>query len=75
MAIGKSRRIVVDVTDVALKRNLYAALATEGRSLKDWFAAAAGDYLAARSARSPNRLMRVAEGQKPYDLTRKGKRT
>lgn len=49
MPIGKSRRIVIDVDDVTLKRGLYSALASEGRSLKDWFAAAATDYLALHS--------------------------
>lgn len=58
MPIGKSRRIVIDVEDVELKRNLYAALAVEGRSLKDWFAAAVGEYLAVRA---PRRSIRVAE--------------
>jgi hypothetical protein len=63
MPIGKSRRIVIDVEDVALKRNLYAALAVEGRSLKDWFAWAAGEYLAIRSPRAPKQAMRVSERQ------------
>lgn len=58
MPIGKSRRIVIDVEDVELKRNLYAALAIEGRSLKEWFAAAVGEYLAVRAPRHP---MRVAD--------------
>lgn len=48
MPIGKSRRIVIDVEDVALKRNLYAALAVEGRSMKEWFVSAVGEYLAVR---------------------------
>lgn len=45
MPIGKSRRVVIDVEDVALKRRLYAVLAVEGRSLKDWFESAVSDYL------------------------------
>jgi hypothetical protein len=61
MPIGKSRRIVIDVEDVTLKRNLYAALAVEGRSLKDWFASAADEYLAIRSPGAPRQTMRVAE--------------
>lgn len=58
MPIGKSRRIVIDVEDVELKRNLYAALAVEGRSLKDWFSSAVGEYLAVHPLRKP---MQVAE--------------
>lgn len=58
MPIGKSRRIVIDVEDVELKRNLYAALAVEGRSMKDWFASAVSEYLAVRA---PRQSMRVAE--------------
>lgn len=46
MAVGKSRRIVIDVDDVDLKRRLYSALTKEGRSLKDWFVARANEYLA-----------------------------
>lgn len=59
MAIGKGTRIVVDVEDLALKRDLYAVLATEGRSLKDWFSNAANEYLTRhspdRAARGPDR--------------------
>lgn len=36
MAQGKSGRIVVEV-DAALKRQVYAALAVRGATLKDWF--------------------------------------
>jgi hypothetical protein len=61
MPIGKSRRIVVDVEDVALKRNLYAALAVEGRSLKDWFASAAREYLAIGSPGAPRPAMHISE--------------
>lgn len=45
MAVGKSRRIVIDVDDVMLKRRLYAALAEDGLSLKCWFIKAVSDYL------------------------------
>ena len=51
MAVGKSRRIVIDVDDVDLKRNLHSVLAGEGRSLKDWFSAAANQYLNGREVR------------------------
>ncbi len=67
MPIGKSRRIVIDVADVELKRDLYSALAAEGRSLKDWFASSAREYLSDRSS-AP---MRVAEPQRTYRATRK----
>jgi hypothetical protein len=59
MSIGKSRRIVIDVEDVALKRDLYAVLASEGRSLKNWFESAVNDYL---STHSPARAARLADG-------------
>lgn len=74
MPIGKSRRIVIDVDDVALKRDLYSALAIEGRSLKDWFAAAASDYLAPHSDRQSTRpSMQVAEKRGEYRVLRKKK--
>jgi hypothetical protein len=50
MPVGKSRRIVIDLDDVELKRQLYSALAADGRSLKEWFVAEATDYLVARVA-------------------------
>jgi len=43
MAQGKSGRIVIEV-DPALKRELYAALAMSGSTLKDWFVRSAEDY-------------------------------
>ena len=75
MAVGKSRRIVIDVDDVTLKRRLYAALAADGRSLKDWFLSAAGDYLDARSGgRQLDLVIHAAEDSPPYDVSpRKGK--
>lgn len=48
MAVGKSRRIVIDVDDIDLKRQLHSALAGEGRCLKDWFLEAAQRYLSGR---------------------------
>jgi hypothetical protein len=72
MPIGKSRRIVIDVEDIGLKRDLYSALAAEGRSLKDWFASRAREYVRGRSA-APNSVgaMRVAEPQRTYSVSRK----
>lgn len=43
MAQGKSGRVVIEV-DPALKRELYAALAKSGSTLKDWFVRSAEDY-------------------------------
>lgn len=72
MPIGKSRRIVIDVDDVGLKRGLYSVLAAEGRSLKDWFAAAASDYLALHSqATSPKLSLGVAEKSAGYRASRR----
>jgi hypothetical protein len=48
MPPGRSNRIVIDVDDVALKRRMYSALAEDGLALKEWFVAAALDYLASR---------------------------
>lgn len=43
MARGESGRVVIEV-DPALKRELYAALAISGSTLKDWFVRSAEDY-------------------------------
>lgn len=43
MARGESGRIVIEV-DPALKRELYAALALSGSTLKDWFVLKAESY-------------------------------
>jgi hypothetical protein len=53
MAVGKSKRIVIDVDDVDLKRRLHSALAGEGRCLKDWFLEAARQYLQGRPSPTP----------------------
>lgn len=44
MGIGSSGRIVIEV-DPEVKRQLYAALAREGMSLKEWFLRNAEAYL------------------------------
>lgn len=49
MAIGQSRRIVVDVDDIEFKRSLYSALAQDGRTLKEWFVDSASHYLRTRA--------------------------
>jgi hypothetical protein len=47
MARGPSGRLVIEV-DPALKRDLHAALAADGRSLKEWFLKRVVDYFAER---------------------------
>ncbi len=44
MSIGRSGRIVIEV-DPGAKRRLYAALARDGLTLKDWFLQNAELYL------------------------------
>ena len=44
MSIGGSGRIVLEV-DPQLKRRLYAALATDGSTLKAWFTKEASSYI------------------------------
>jgi len=44
MGIGSSGRIVIEV-DTSVKRELYGTLASEGKSLKEWFLANALTYI------------------------------
>jgi len=44
MSRGKSGRIVIEV-DPGMKRRLYANLALEGSTLKDWFVGRASDFI------------------------------
>lgn len=44
MSIGSSGRIVIEV-EPGLKRELYAALARDGSTLKEWFLRSAQVYL------------------------------
>jgi hypothetical protein len=44
MSIGNSGRVVIEV-DPSFKRELYSALARDGRTLKDWFVRSAGQYI------------------------------
>lgn len=44
MSIGSSGRIVIEV-DPEMKRQLYAALARNGLTLKEWFLQSADMYL------------------------------
>lgn len=74
MPVGKSRRIVVDVDDLGLKRRLYSALAEDGSSLKEWFTLQAAEYLAQRFSARQLRLpiTRVAESPSIYETTERG---
>jgi hypothetical protein len=45
MAKGDSGRVVIEV-DPELKRELYAILARNGSTLKDWFVQRANNYVA-----------------------------
>ena len=72
MARGPSGRIVVEI-DPRRKRALYAALASEGLTFKEWLIAASEDYLAQRDQPSlpgiasfPSPLARVAEAPSGY---------
>ncbi len=47
MSRGSSGRVVVEI-EPKLKRELYATLAKEGLTLKDWFIASAQKYIASR---------------------------
>lgn len=71
MARGPSGRLVIEV-DPTLKRDLHAALAAEGLTLKDWFLQRASEYTAERRqptlpgiirypAADEESLLRVAE--------------
>lgn len=52
MSIGSSGRIVIEI-DADTKRRLYAALISEGRSLKDWFLCEVKKYIS--DDQPPNR--------------------
>lgn len=58
MSRGNSGRIVLEV-DTILKRSLYAELAREGATLKEWFIAQAERYIAERQ--QPALLKTTAE--------------
>lgn len=58
MSKGESGRIVIEVGP-DLKRRLYAALAGDGSTLKDWFVEAATNYIAERQQPSLPNLTRT----------------
>jgi hypothetical protein len=45
MSVGTSGRVVLEIEPM-LKRELYAALSLEGKTLKGWFVAQATNFLA-----------------------------
>lgn len=47
MSIGNSGRIVIEV-EPNLKRELYAALSIDGKTLKDWFISQAASFVESR---------------------------
>jgi hypothetical protein len=58
MSKGESGRIVIEV-GLDLKRRLYAALAGDGSTLKDWFVESAKNYIAERVQPSLPNLTRT----------------
>lgn len=68
MARGASGRIVVEV-DPQLKREIYAALARRGMTLKDWLVTEA-QTLITTGRQMP--LFVVDEGQTTYDRSETG---
>lgn len=75
MARGPSGRLVIEV-DPTLKRDLHAALAADGLTLKDWFLQRVSEYTAERRQPSlpgiirypaavEEPLLRVAEDASP----------
>lgn len=51
MSIGKSGRVVIEI-EPDFKRQLYAALARDGLTLKSWFLSNAQSYMAADRGRT-----------------------
>lgn len=63
MARGPSGRLVIEV-ETQLKRELHAALAADGTTLKDWFLRCAAEYFAER--RQPSLpIFRYPTGEQP----------
>lgn len=67
MSIGNSGRIVIEV-EPGVKRELYAALARDGSTLKDWFLRSAQAYLSNAAVQMtlplPTAAIDAAEDQK-----------
>ena len=62
MPKGESGRVVIEVGP-DLKRKLYAALAGDNSTLKDWFVEAATSYIAEREQPSLPNLNRQKRGR------------
>jgi hypothetical protein len=62
MPRGESGRIVIEVGP-DLKRKLYAALAGDNSTLKDWFVEAATNYIAEREQPNLPNLNRKKRGR------------
>jgi hypothetical protein len=62
MAVGKSGRIVLEV-EPELKQRLYATLALENKTLKEWFILTANDHI--RSQQQPNMFESSERGPRP----------
>ena len=56
MAVGKSGRIVLEI-EPELKQRLYAALALESKTLKEWFILTASEHI--REQQQPNMFQPV----------------
>lgn len=66
MPVGKSNRIVIDVASIELKRSLYAVLAAEGLTLKEWFESLASDYILEKSDSGAQPKGLIAEKKTSY---------
>jgi hypothetical protein len=75
MARGPSGRLVIEV-DPILKRDLHAALAADGLTLKDWFLQRASGYIAERNQPTlPGIIRYPASVQEPSLKVAEGERT
>jgi hypothetical protein len=72
MSIGDSGRIVLEV-DPQMKRHLYAALATDGSSLKAWFTKQANLYIekSVNGQSHPNIESNKPKGKNAEDTARR----
>lgn len=67
MARGPSGRLVIEV-DPTLKRDLHAALAADGLTLKDWFLRRTAAYIAERQQPSLPGIMRFRPAEAEQSL-------
>lgn len=64
MPKGVSGRVVIEI-DPSLKRKLYAALAGESSTLKDWFVTVAANYISEREQPSLPELSNKKRSRAP----------